>query len=109
MNLHRAGYAPGRGRGHDRQMTSRPRTIWVALCLSLALSFAAAPSTRSPGTDPFAASAASAPRAATIVVDRGSARFSPGTVVLAGGGTLTLVNLDILDHTVTSVATDADG
>ncbi|WP_297740489.1 multicopper oxidase domain-containing protein [Nocardioides sp.] len=94
-------------------MSSRPGTLWVALCLSLALSlslsFAAAPSSRSPGADPFAASAASAPGAATIVVDRGSASFSPGTVALAGGGTLTLVNFDILDHTVTSVATDAEG
>ena len=51
----------------------------------------------------------SAPASATVVVDRGQVRFTPGEVSLAGGGTLTLVNLDTFDHTVTSVATDAAG
>lgn len=50
-----------------------------------------------------------APAFATVVVDRGSVTFTPREVSLAGGGTLTLVNLDSLDHTVTSVATDAGG
>lgn len=80
--------------------------MWVALALSLALALTSAPSPQSPGTP---ASAASVPAAATLVVDRGSVTFSPGSVTLAGGGTLTLVNLDIFDHTVTSVATDAQG
>lgn len=98
----------------SRLSTRRPRrraarlagAAWLALAVSLALSLAGTPSSLPPGTR---ASAASPPHAATVVVDRGAVTYSPGTVTLAGGGTLNLVNLDTFDHTITSVATDAGG
>ena len=73
--------------------------------MSLALSVAGTPSSLPAGTR----ASASPPRSATMVIDQGFLRFSPSTVTLAGGGTLTLDNLDVFDHTVTSVATDAEG
>ena len=106
---------PGaRSNVHSVQMTMRRprrRAAWLvgALWIALAVTLTSAPSTRPAGVPAFAASAASAPLAATLVIDRGTPKFSPGTVALAGGGTLSLVNLDVFDHTVTSVATDADG
>ncbi len=73
--------------------------LWLALALAL---------TAAPGSSPGAGATASS-GSATIVVNRGAVSFSPATVTLAGGGSLTLVNLDTFDHTVTSVATDAAG
>jgi spore coat protein A len=98
----------------SRLTTRRPRrraarlagAVWLALAVSLAMLLAGTPSSLPPGTP---ALAASAPSAATLVIDRGSLRFSPATVALAGGGTLNVVNLDTFDHTVTSVSTDAEG
>ncbi|WP_165807159.1 multicopper oxidase domain-containing protein [Nocardioides currus] len=88
---------------------ARAPVAWLVAGLLLAVALAlapSAPSVRSAGTS---ASAAAAPGSATLVVDRGSLSFTPSTVSLRGGGTLTLVNLDTFDHTVTSVATDAEG
>lgn len=50
-------------------------------------------------------------RNATIVIDRGAARkgYSTPRISLSGGGAVTVVNLDAVDHTVTSVAKGADG
>ncbi len=50
-------------------------------------------------------------RNATVVVDAGAARkgYSTPNVTVSGGGTVTVVNLDSIDHTVTSVAKGADG
>ena len=50
-------------------------------------------------------------RNATIVVEEGGARtgFATPEVTVGGGGTVTVVNLDSMDHTVTSVARAADG
>ena len=101
--------------GARRITTGHPRrraawlvgALWSALALSLAPPLVTtAPSTRPVGVR---AAAATAPAAATVVVDRGKLAFSPGTITLAGGGTLTLVNLDTFDHTVTSVATNEEG
>ena len=51
-----------------------------------------------------------APSSATIVIERGGGqRFSPSEVTIGGGGSVTIVNLDDIDHTVTSVARDAEG
>jgi spore coat protein A len=52
-----------------------------------------------------------APATATIVIDQGGIRkgFATPRVSVAGGGTVTVVNLDSVDHTVTSVATGPDG
>ena len=87
-------------------MTSRCAAPLAGLVIALALALSpAAPS--APSAAP--SSALALPRSATLVIDRGAVTFSPGTVTLDGGGTLTLVNLDIFDHTVTSVATGADG
>jgi FtsP/CotA-like multicopper oxidase with cupredoxin domain/plastocyanin len=101
----------------SRLTTRRPRRraarlaggVWGVLALSLALSLAlllaGTPSSLPSGTR----AAASPPPTATLVIDRGAKTFSPDRVTLAGGGTLNLVNLDIFDHTVTSVATDEEG
>ncbi|WP_248581063.1 multicopper oxidase domain-containing protein [Nocardioides sp. InS609-2] len=85
--------------------TSRRRAAWLAgaLWVVLALPLAAGPPS-APN-----ASAVVSPASATLVVNRGSLAFSPKEVTLGGGGTLTLVNLDSFDHTVTSVATATDG
>ena len=50
-------------------------------------------------------------RNATIVIEQGAARkgYSTPQVSISGGGAVTVVNLDGVDHTVTSVATGADG
>lgn len=87
--------------------TWRLRAGWAAGLLAVALAAGAALGAAPPPPPP--AQAAVAPASATVVVDRGQLRFTPGEVALAGGGTLTLVNLDTFDHTVTSVATDAAG
>jgi FtsP/CotA-like multicopper oxidase with cupredoxin domain len=50
-------------------------------------------------------------RNATIVIEEGGARkgFATPDVTVSGGGVVTVVNLDSMDHTVTSVAQGADG
>ena len=50
-------------------------------------------------------------RTATIVIELGGARtgFATPDVTVGGGGTVTVVNLDSMDHTVTSVARGEDG
>jgi FtsP/CotA-like multicopper oxidase with cupredoxin domain len=50
-------------------------------------------------------------RNATIVVEQGGARsgFATPQVSISGGGAVTVVNLDSMDHTVTSVAEGPDG
>ena len=50
-------------------------------------------------------------RNATIVIEEGGARkgFSTPEVTVSGGGVVTVVNLDSMDHTVTSVANGPDG
>src|SRR4051794_35901303 len=50
-------------------------------------------------------------RNATVVIDQGGARkgYATPNVTVSGGGTVTVVNLDSIDHTVTSVARGADG
>jgi FtsP/CotA-like multicopper oxidase with cupredoxin domain/plastocyanin len=60
---------------------------------------------------PASRAAALAPATATIVIEKGGTvkGFSPAEVAVAGGGTVTVVNLDDIDHTVTSVARDAAG
>ena len=85
--------------------TSRRSAAWLAgaLLLTLAMPLAAGPAS-APN-----AGAVAAPAAATLVVTPGVLDFSPKQVHLGGGGTLTLVNLDTFDHTVTSVATGVDG
>jgi FtsP/CotA-like multicopper oxidase with cupredoxin domain len=54
---------------------------------------------------------ASPVRNATIVIEEGGARkgYATPDVTMSGGGVVTVVNLDALDHTVTSVATGDDG
>lgn len=50
-------------------------------------------------------------RNATIVIDQGATRkgFATPEVTVSGGGEVTVVNLDSMDHTVTSVADGPDG
>jgi plastocyanin len=50
-------------------------------------------------------------RNATIVIDQGGARkgYATPRVTISGGGAVTVVNLDSVDHTVTSVARGPDG
>lgn len=50
-------------------------------------------------------------RNATIVIEQGGTRsgFATPEVTVGGGGTITVVNLDSMDHTVTSFARAADG
>ena len=60
---------------------------------------------------PRAAAFAEPVRNATVVIEEGGARkgFSTPAVTVTGGGTVTVVNLDTMDHTVTSVAKGPDG
>ncbi len=57
------------------------------------------------------ADALAAPASATVIIGADGAHVGYQTpeVILATGGTLTVVNLDSIDHTVTSVALDAGG
>lgn len=80
----------------------------MASFLGLAVVAAGALGAAPPAPGPAEAVAA-APTSAVIEVRPGAPTYSPDVVVLAGGGTLTLVNRDTFDHTVTSVATDAQG
>ena len=52
---------------------------------------------------------AAAPRSATLVIEAKGSTYVPATVTVGGGGTLTVVNLDTYDHTVTSTAVDDRG
>lgn len=52
---------------------------------------------------------AAAPRSATLVIEAKGSTYVPATVTVGGGGTLTVVNLDTYDHTVTSTAVDERG
>lgn len=52
---------------------------------------------------------AAAPRSATLVIEAKGSTYVPATVSVGGGGTLTVVNLDTYDHTVTSTAVDERG
>ncbi|GAB3021446.1 hypothetical protein GCM10011376_21680 [Nocardioides flavus (ex Wang et al. 2016)] len=64
------------------------------------------------GPGPEGTTASAEPvRTATIVIEQGGTRtgFATPEVTVGGGGTVTVVNLDSVDHTVTSVARDADG
>ncbi|QIK75957.1 multicopper oxidase domain-containing protein [Nocardioides piscis] len=77
------------------------RTSVAALALAL---IAGALATH--GAPPVSQAAARA--TVVITADGGKARFTPATVT-APGGTVTVVNLDSIDHTVTSNAVDAEG
>lgn len=64
------------------------------------------------GPGPDASPAFAEPvRNATIVIDPGGVRkgYATPLVTVSGGGTVTVVNLDSFDHTVTSVAKGPDG
>ncbi|PVG83380.1 hypothetical protein DDE18_08800 [Nocardioides gansuensis] len=91
----------------------RPWRFAAALACAAALAVYAVP-TAPPGTDPgslLGPAAASAHSAATIVIGPDAAQkgFQTREVTMAGGGMLSVVNLDGIDHTVTSVAVDASG
>ena len=88
----------------------RGRTTVAALALVLG---AAALVTYDVGPAPSGVSQAFAEpaRNATVVIEEGGARkgYATPQVSISGGGAVTVVNLDSMDHTVTSVATGADG
>jgi FtsP/CotA-like multicopper oxidase with cupredoxin domain len=84
------------------------RTAWLVGMVACATALVALDV--GPGQDTRTASAEPV-RNATIVVEEGGARtgFATPEVTVGGGGTVTVVNLDSFDHTVTSVARGADG
>ena len=86
----------------------RRQTAWLVVVVACALALVAIDA--GPGPDGRRASAEPV-RNATIVVEEGGARtgFATPEVTVGGGGTVTVVNLDSMDHTVTSVARAADG
>lgn len=93
-------------RGDNAVMRGSVRVLVVLVGTVLALSLAAATSVgpHDPGT-----ARAAAPRSATLVIEAKGSTFAPATVTVGGGGTLTVVNLDTYDHTVTSMAVDERG
>ena len=88
-------------------LRGRP-TAWLVVVVACALTLVAVDA--GPGTDGRTASAEPV-RNATIVIEEGGTRsgFATPEVTVGGGGTVTVVNLDSMDHTVTSVARAADG
>ena len=79
-------------------------TVGVVLCALALVAYDVTPPTERPAfAEPV--------RNATIVIEQGGARngFAPAAVTISGGGVVTVVNLDSVDHTVTSVAKGADG
>ncbi len=89
-----------------------PGRIWVgAAAVALATSAFVAYDVGGAAESPRAAAFAEPVRNATVVVDLGGARkgFTTTAVTVSGGGTVTVVNLDTMDHTFTSVAKGADG
>ena len=88
-------------------LRGRP-TAWLVGIVACALALVAVDA--GPGTEGRTASAEPV-RNATIVVEEGGTRtgFATPEVTVGGGGTVTVVNLDSMDHTVTSVARAADG
>ena len=89
-----------------------PGRIWVgAAAVALATSAFVAYDVGGAPESPRAAAFAEPVRNATVVIEEGGARkgFSTPAVTVSGGGTVTVVNLDSMDHTVTSVAKGADG
>lgn len=77
----------------------------VALCAAALVAYDVGPAldTRTAWAGPV--------RNATIVIDQGGTRkgFATPEVTVSGGGEVTVVNLDSMDHTVTSVADGPDG
>ena len=91
-------------------MRGRSRTI-VVLVMAAALAVLA-PALGTVGDSGLAArtgAQAAAPRSATLVIEARGSTYVPATVTVGGGGTLTVVNLDTYDHTVTSTAVDERG
>lgn len=88
-------------------LRGRP-TAWLVGMVACAIALVALEA--GPGPKGRAASAEPV-RNATIVVEEGGTRagFATPQVTVGGGGTVTVVNLDSMDHTVTSVARAADG
>src|SRR5687768_3813454 len=88
-------------------LRGRP-TAWLVGMVACAIALVALEA--GPGPKGRAASAEPV-RNATIVVQEGGTRtgFATPQVTVGGGGTVTVVNLDSMDHTVTSVARTADG
>ena len=89
-----------------------PGRVWIgAAAVALATSTFVAYDVGGAPEAPRAAAFAEPVRNATIVIEEGGARkgFSTPDVTVSGGGTVTVVNLDSMDHTVTSVAKGADG
>ena len=97
------------GRMWGHALRRGPGRIWVgAAAVALATSAFVAYDV---GGVPDSAPAFAEPvRNATVVIEQGGTRkgFSTPAVTVSGGGTVTVVNLDSMDHTVTSVAKGAD-
>ena len=93
-----------------RMWGSRRRTTIAALALVLSATALVAYDV-GPTADEVSRAFAEPVRNATIVVEQGGARsgFATPQVSISGGGAVTVVNLDSMDHTVTSVAEGPDG
>ncbi|WP_162254090.1 multicopper oxidase domain-containing protein [Nocardioides sp. Soil774] len=85
----------------------------AAWCAAALVAYDVTPLTIVAGTSSPAAraEAASGGTSATIVINRGDASKSYSTplVTVSGDGTLSVTNLDVYDHTVTSIALAGDG
>ena len=89
-----------------------PGRIWVGTAaVALATTAFVAYDVGGASESPRAAAFADPVRNGTVVIDLGGARkgFTTTAVTVSGGGTVTVVNLDTMDHTFTSVAKGADG
>ena len=89
-----------------------PGRIWVGTAaVALATSAFVAYDVGGASESPQAAAFADPVRNGTVVIDLGGARkgFTTTALTVSGGGTVTVVNLDSMDHTFTSVAKGADG
>ena len=91
-------------------MRRRARAVAVLVTAFVLAAFAPALDTGGDaGLSVRAGAQAAAPRSATLVIEARGSTYVPATVTVGGGGTLTVLNLDTYDHTVTSTAVDERG
>ena len=103
---------PGRGGRLEQVRGTLETKVRAAVAATAVVMCAGAVVAYDVGPGPDAGPAFAEPvRNATIVIDQGGVRkgYATPQVSVSGGGSVTVVNLDSFDHTVTSVAKGPDG
>jgi spore coat protein A, manganese oxidase len=96
-------------------VVTRLRCAVLGIALAAAVGYGAVPQNAASGATPGmtlgGVPMAPAPMSATVVIGRGAATkgYTTKVVTISQGGSLSAVNLDSIDHTVTAVAHNAKG